>query len=119
MGPTVHHRVTPPLTVPCVQVPKKHGKKEVAKQIREKAQPIVTWLRTAEEESSEDEDVEVRVGGWGGGGGEGVMYIAMSVSPPQVEYSKNATGSSIMMAETTPPKEEQQEEGADIDIDAI
>jgi len=43
-----------------VQVPKKHGKKEVAKQIREKAQPIVTWLRTAEEESSEDEDVEVR-----------------------------------------------------------
>ena len=47
------------------------------------------------------------------------MYIAMSVSPPQVEYSKNATGGSIMMAETTPPKEEQQEEGADIDIDAI
>lgn len=50
-----------------MQVPKKHGKKEVAKQIREKAQPIVTWLRTAEEESSEDEEVEVR-----GGDGEEV-----------------------------------------------
>ena len=45
----------------CVfQVSKK--KKEQAKAIREKAAPVVTWLRTAEEESSsEDEDVEVRV----------------------------------------------------------
>lgn len=56
-----------PHSLPHVQVPKKHGKKEVAKQIREKAQPIVTWLRTAEEESSEDEEVEVR-----GGDGEEV-----------------------------------------------
>ena len=42
----------------CVQVPKK--KKELAKEIREKAAPLLNWLRTAEEESSsEDDDVEV------------------------------------------------------------
>ena len=40
-------------------MPKK--KKELAKAIREKAAPLVKWLRTAEEESSsEDDDVEVR-----------------------------------------------------------
>ena len=46
----------------CVQVPKK--KKELAKEIREKAAPLLNWLRTAEEESSsedEDDDVEVHV----------------------------------------------------------
>ena len=44
----------------CVQVPKK--KKELAKEIREKAAPLLNWLRTAEEESSsEDDDVEVRI----------------------------------------------------------
>lgn len=30
--------------------------KEVAKEIREKAKPIIDWLRTAEEESSDSED---------------------------------------------------------------
>ena len=42
----------------CIQVSKKHVKKEVSKQIHEKAAPFVTWLRTAEEESSEEEDGE-------------------------------------------------------------
>jgi translation initiation factor 5 len=44
------------------KVPKK--KKELAKEIREKAAPLLNWLRTAEEESSsedEDDDVEVHV----------------------------------------------------------
>ena len=45
--------------VVLLQVPKK--KKELAKEIREKAAPFVNWLQTAEEESSsEDDDVEVR-----------------------------------------------------------
>ena len=35
-------------------MPKK--KKELAKEIREKAAPLVKWLQTAEEETSSDED---------------------------------------------------------------
>lgn len=75
------------------KVPKK--KKELAKQIREKAEPVIMWLRTAEEESSEDdEDLEV-------------------------EYSKTATGDSIIVAEKESTVSDRQEEAVDIDIDAI
>ena len=48
-GVSVHHGL------PMLQVTKKHVSKEKAKEIREKAAPFVTWLRTAEEESSEDD----------------------------------------------------------------
>jgi translation initiation factor 5 len=75
------------------KVPKK--KKELAKEIREKAAPLLNWLRTAEEESSsEDDDVEV-------------------------EYSSKATGDSIMTAESQPAEVEEEETGPDLDIDAI
>lgn len=77
------------------KVPKK--KKELAKEIREKAAPLVNWLRTAEEESSSDED------------------------DVEVEYSTKATGDSIMTADSQPAKAEEEEEetGPDLDIDAI
>jgi translation initiation factor 5 len=76
-------------------VPKK--KKELAKEIREKAAPLLNWLRTAEEESSsEDEDDDV-----------------------EVEYSSKATGDSIMTAESQPAEVEEGEAGPDFDIDAI
>ena len=106
-----------------LQVSKK--KKEQAKAIREKAAPVVRWLRTAEEESSsEDEDLEVRV--------EELVVVAkekvcgschvFEIFFPcvlfvytQVEYSNTATGNSIVTADTTPA----QQEGTDIDIDAI
>ena len=47
-----------------MQASKKYVNEEVAKQIHEKVAPVITWLRTAEEESDEeedddDEDVEV------------------------------------------------------------
>ncbi len=44
-----------------MQVSKKHVKKEVSKQIHEKSAPFITWLRDAEEETSEEEDDEVDV----------------------------------------------------------
>ena len=40
------------------QVSKKHVKKEVSKQIHEKAAPFIKWLREAEEETSEEEEEE-------------------------------------------------------------
>lgn len=72
------------------KVPKK--KKELAREIREKAAPLLDWLRTAEEESSSDDD------------------------DVEVEYSSKATGDSIMTADSKPA---QEEAGPDVDIDAI
>lgn len=40
----------------CVQASKRHVSEDVAKQIHEKVAPVITWLRTAEEESDDDED---------------------------------------------------------------
>ena len=41
----------------ALQVSRKHVGKEKAREIREKAAPIIEWLRTAEEESSEEEGI--------------------------------------------------------------
>lgn len=43
-------------TFHCLKVTKKHVSKEKAKEIREKAKPIIDWLKTAEEESSGEEE---------------------------------------------------------------
>ena len=43
------------------KVSKKYVSKEVAKEIHEKAQPVIKWLKEAEEESSEEEGEEVEV----------------------------------------------------------
>ena len=40
---------------------KKYVSKEVAKEIHEKAAPIIKWLREAEEESSDSEEEELEV----------------------------------------------------------
>lgn len=97
-----------------VQVPKK--KKELAKEIREKAAPLLNWLRTAEEESSSEEEDDVEV-----------LYLTSTIVCRdeseclilQVEYSSKATGDSIITAESQPAKVEEEETGPDVDIDAI
>ena len=43
------------------QVSKKYVSKEVAKEIHENAQPIIKWLKEAEEESSEEEESDDEV----------------------------------------------------------
>lgn len=43
------------------KVSKKYVSKEVAKEIHEKAKPVIIWLKEAEEESSEEEEEEVEV----------------------------------------------------------
>lgn len=100
-----------------MQIPKK--KKELAKAIREKAAPLVKWLRTAEEESSSEDEVEVSDGEILRDRCSNTHAFFLSLSSStwlylQVEYSKTATGS-IVAAETSPPEETV----ADIDIDAI
>ena len=42
----------------CPQVSRRHVSKEVSQEIHEKAAPFVTWLRTAEEESSDSDGDE-------------------------------------------------------------
>ena len=58
-------------------------REDIAKQIHEKAAPFVTWLRTAEEESSEDEEED----------------------EVEVVYSEKATGG---ITTETPVKAEEQ-----------
>ncbi len=40
---------------------KKYVSKEVAKEIHDKASPVIKWLREAEEESSESDEGEIEV----------------------------------------------------------
>jgi arginase family enzyme len=42
--------------LPLIQASTKHVSENIAKQIHEKAAPVVAWLRTAEEESEEEEE---------------------------------------------------------------
>lgn len=53
----LHYFITsfPPSLSLSLQVSKKHVGKERAREIRDKAIPIIQWLKTAEEESSDEE----------------------------------------------------------------
>lgn len=43
------------------KVSKKYISKELSEQIHKKAEPFMTWLKTAEEESEEDSDEDVQL----------------------------------------------------------
>ena len=68
---------------PNAQASTKHVNESIAKQIHEKAAPIVAWLRTAEEESSgeEEEEDEVEVVYSESAGNKGITTI--TEKPPQ------------------------------------
>ena len=98
---------------------KHHIRKEKAKEIREKAAPFVTWLKTAEEESSgEEED------------GEGLrdcqtwlLHFSL-LADVEVVYSEQTTGQLTVISEPHQNNNEkdapgEEEEDADLDIDAI
>lgn len=76
---------------------KKHVNEEVAKSIHEKVAPVVNWLRTAEEETSEEEEEDV-----------------------EVVYSDKVSGAGII-TETIKTNGENQDVPVDeeLDIDAI
>ena len=44
-----------------LQVSKKYVGKDVAKEIRDKAKPFITWLKEAEEDESSDDEGDVQV----------------------------------------------------------
>ena len=89
-------------------------KKEVAKQIHEKAEPFVTWLRTAEEESSEDEEEEV-----------GVEFSSkqtgttLTVQPEKVRLSTCVGCSNTVYHAHVLSQQAEEVEVDDIDIDDI
>jgi len=72
------------------KVSKKYVSKELSQQIHDKAAPFITWLKEAEEETSEDED-EV-----------------------EVVYDNKATE---LKTEKVPTNNQEEED--DLDIDAI
>ena len=64
-----------------LQASTKHVRENIAKQIHEKAAPIVAWLRTAEEESEEEDEDEVEVVYSESAGSKGITTI--TEKPPQ------------------------------------
>ena len=47
-------------------ISKRFVSKDLSRSIHEKAQPVITWLKEADEESSDEEDEqEIEVGGYG------------------------------------------------------
>lgn len=67
-----------------MQASTKHVNESVAKQIHEKAAPVVAWLRTAEEESEEEED-EVEVVYSESAGAKGITTVTEKPTQPAEE----------------------------------
>ena len=60
----------------------------VAKQIHEKAAPVVAWLRTAEEESEEEEEDEVEVVYSESAGAKGITTVTEKPTQPAEEVCR-------------------------------
>ena len=70
-----------------IQASTKHVNESIAKQIHEKAAPVVAWLRTAEEESSgeEEEEDEVEVVYSENAGAKGITTVTEKPTQPAEE----------------------------------
>ena len=71
-----------------IQASTKHVNESIAKQIHEKAAPVVAWLRTAEEESSgeeEEEGDEVEVVYSESAGAKGITTVTEKPKQPAEE----------------------------------
>ena len=64
----------------------------VAKQIHEKAAPVVAWLRTAEEESEEEEEDEVEVVYSESAGAKGITTVTEKPTQPAEEVCREGEG---------------------------
>ena len=68
-----------------IQASTKYVNESVAKQIHEKAAPVVAWLRTAEEESEEEEEDEVEVVYSESAGAKGITTVTEKPTQPAEE----------------------------------
>lgn len=87
---------------------KKYVSKELSKQIRARAAPVINWLKEAEEESSEEEEeIEIEYSHRAGG------QLKVEDKPPPPQHAGNGDAAS----EAVPPSADDDED--DIDIDDI
>ena len=112
----------------CLKPRKTFVKLSVAENIRKKVEPLVVWVREAEEESSENEeesDGEVEVQKATSKGAGDVGKTAQMVNGGGNHSAANKVtvktqtngGTNGKAGATTPPTEDDDEE--DVDIDAI
>lgn len=74
-----------PYNLSQIQASTKHVNESIAKQIHEKAAPVVAWLRTAEEESEEEEEDEVEVVYSESVGAKGITTVTEKPTQPAEE----------------------------------
>lgn len=92
------------------KVSKKYVSKDLSEQIHKKAEPFISWLKLAEEESSEDSDNEVEL----------TFDERAKISTIQEEARVNGqVPESGAPTKERNPSRERVEEDEDIDIDNI